>query len=50
MTPEGKVKARVKRALAALPGKVYSFMPVQTGYGAPTLDFLICYRGRFFAI
>lgn len=25
-------------------------MPVQTGYGAPALDFLLCIRGRFIAI
>jgi hypothetical protein len=25
-------------------------MPVQTGYGAPALDYLLCYKGRFIAI
>jgi hypothetical protein len=25
-------------------------MPVQTGYGAPALDFLLCVRGKFIAI
>lgn len=25
-------------------------MPVQTGYGAATVDFLVCYRGRFYGI
>lgn len=48
MTPEGKVKARVKRILKK--HEVYYFMPVQTGYGMPTLDFLCCHRGSFFAI
>ncbi|NJN00178.1 MAG: hypothetical protein HC793_00375 [Aquincola sp.] len=37
MTPEGKVKAAVKKLLKSVPG-VYSHWPVQTGYGAPTLD------------
>lgn len=48
MTPESKVKAQVKDFLKAR--GAYFFMPVQTGYGAPTLDFLGCYNGRFFAI
>ena len=28
----------------------YFFMPVQTGYGRTTVDFLCCIRGRFVAI
>ena len=48
MTPEGKVKAQVKDFLKAR--GAYFFMPVQTGYGATSLDFLGCYNGRFFAI
>jgi hypothetical protein len=48
MTPEGKVKQQVKDFLQAR--EAYFFMPVQTGYGTPTLDFLGCYNGRFFAI
>jgi hypothetical protein len=49
MTPEGKVKAKVKKALNALP-RCYSFMPVQMGMGAATLDYLCCINGRFVAI
>lgn len=49
MTPEGKVKAAVKRMLASLPSH-YKFMPVQRGMGAPALDFYCCIRGRFVAI
>ena len=49
MTPEGRVKARVKRGLKTLPLE-YEFWPVQTGLGAATLDCLMCYRGRFIAI
>lgn len=50
MTPEGRVKARVKKALASFGSDVWAFMPVQTGYGVPALDFLTSIRGRFVAI
>lgn len=50
MTPEGKVKAKVKAALNTLGADCWRFMPVQTGYGAPALDFLLSVRGRFIAI
>lgn len=53
-TPEGKVKAKVKRAFAELKLKlditVYYHMPVQNGMGAPTLDFVGCICGNYFAI
>jgi hypothetical protein len=48
MTPEGKVKMRVKVMLDMF--DAYRFMPVQTGFGVPTLDFLVCIRGHFIAI
>lgn len=48
MTPEGKIKAKVKKALDLL--EVYRFMPVQNGMGAPGLDFYCCYNGLFFAV
>lgn len=38
MTPEGKVKAAVKREIAKFGKRVYTHWPVQTGFGAPTLD------------
>lgn len=47
-TPEGKVKDRVKRILKQY--ECYQFWPVQTGYGAPTLDCIACCAGQFFAI
>ena len=53
MTPEGRVKAKVKRELKALAldgYKVYSFMPVQNGMGTPSLDFINCINGYFVAI
>lgn len=48
MTPEGRVKANV-RALLKEHG-AYWHMPVQNGMGAPSLDFVCCHRGRYFAI
>ena len=48
MTPEGKVKAKVKAALVK--AGAYYHMPVTNGFGAPTLDFVGCHRGNFFAI
>ena len=49
MTPEGKIKAKLNRKLSAIP-KLYRFMPVQMGMGAPALDYLVCANGRFVAI
>lgn len=48
MTPEGRVKDGVKRYLKAL--GAYYFMPVQNGMGSRSLDFLVCYQGRWIAI
>lgn len=48
-TPEAKVKRHVSLILKRA-DKVYYFMPVQTGYGSPTLDYLGSSRGRAFAI
>ena len=46
LPPEGKVKDRVKRLLKKY--GCYQFWPVQTGYGAPTLDCLGCHNGRWY--
>lgn len=48
MTPEGKVKAVVKRVLKDM-GAYYHF-PVQNGMGSPCLDCHGCFRGLYFAI
>lgn len=48
LTPEGRVKLQVKKMLDE--AKCYYHMPVQNGMGKPTLDFIGCHRGRFFAI
>jgi hypothetical protein len=47
-TPEGVVKARVKNVLEK--HGAYVFMPVQSGFGAPSLDFVIFHRGRGAAV
>jgi hypothetical protein len=53
-TPESKVKDRVKTALRHMEQElgisIYYHMPVQNGMGAPTLDFVGCLHGKFFAI
>lgn len=49
MTPEGKVKAKVKKVLLEV-GAYYA-MPMGTGYGnAGVPDFLVCFVGRFVGI
>lgn len=49
-TPEGKVKKLVDAALKKLGADCYRFMPVQSGFGAKTLDYLLCIKGKFIAI
>lgn len=48
MTPEGKVKDKIKAVFKRC--GVYYHMPVQNGMGEPTLDFVACVNGRFFAV
>lgn len=47
-TPERMVKKQVSEWLDA--HGIYYFMPVQTGFGRTTLDYLCCWKGRFVAI
>jgi hypothetical protein len=47
-TPEGRVKDAVKALLKRY--KCYQFWPVQTGYGASTLDCIGAVRGQAFAV
>lgn len=50
VTPlESAVKRRVSRALDRY-DNCWHFMPVQTGYGSPVLDYVVCINGRFVAI
>lgn len=48
-TPEGKVKTKVSALLKATPDLWYN-MPVPSGFGEQTLDYLGCHRGAFFAV
>lgn len=48
MTPEGKVKERLKKLLKRY--NVYWHCPVMNGMGSPTLDFICCHCGYYFAI
>lgn len=49
MTPEGKVKAKVKAVLSDL--KAYYAMPMGTGFSSSGIpDFVVCYAGRFYGI
>jgi hypothetical protein len=48
-TPEGKVKKTVSALLKSVPGLFYT-MPVPSGFGESTLDYIACYKGRFLAI
>ena len=48
-TPEGRVKGQINRAIKTLP-RCYKFMPVQSGLGAKSLDYLLCINGLFVAI
>jgi hypothetical protein len=49
MTPEGKVKAAVKKYLQAQ--GVWFWMPVSNGMGQVGIpDFICCYNGTFLAI
>lgn len=48
MTPEGRTKQKIK-ALLKQHG-AYWHMPVQNGMGAPSLDFIGCHLGDFYAV
>lgn len=49
MTPEAKVKKKVRETLKAL--GAYYVMPVTSGYGSSGApDFLVCWRSLFFGI
>jgi hypothetical protein len=49
MTPEGKTKDRIKAVLKRRQGLHYD-MPVPSGYGKRTIDFIGCFRGLYFGI
>ena len=48
MTPEKKTKEAIKKLLKDI--GAWFYMPVPTGFGGASLDFLVCYKGRFYGI
>jgi len=49
VTPEGKVKEKVKKVLKEL--NTYYVMPATGGYGASGApDFIVCHEGKFYGI
>lgn len=48
MTPEGKVKQKIREVLKIF--GCYQHAPVLNGMGKPSLDFIGCHKGRFFAV
>lgn len=44
-TPEAKVKRKLSKLLGFY--NVNYFMPVQSGYGMPALDYICCHKGRY---
>lgn len=50
MTPEGAVKAKVKKVLTKYGEELDAFWPVQNGMGTPALDCIVCYRGHHIEI
>lgn len=50
MTPEGRVKAQVKRVLDEREENLWQYWPVPFGMGVTTLDCIGCYYGKMFAI
>ena len=49
MTPEGRVKKQVSELLRKYP-ELYYEMPVPGGYGKSGLDYVGCFRGKFFSV
>jgi hypothetical protein len=49
-TPEGRVKAEIRKVLDKYKPSLYYDMPVPYGYGKSTLDFVGWFKGRPFAI
>lgn len=55
VTPEGKVKKLVNKVLDEFDdhltgAEIYRYWPVPSGFGASSLDCIVCYRGVFLAI
>lgn len=50
-TPEGRIKKMVRKTIERYKKETpYEFWPVPSGFGASSLDCLLCFKGKFIAI
>ncbi|PWT75888.1 MAG: hypothetical protein C5B60_04770 [Chloroflexi bacterium] len=49
-TPEGKVKDEISKGLNSLGEDCHFEMPVNYGYGRRSIDYIGCFKGRYFGI
>lgn len=50
-TPEGRVKAKVKKVLDSYGDRIWYFLPVSGGFGKHGIpDFIVCAYGHFIGI
>ena len=50
MTPEGRIKKSINDLIATYGDQIYKFMPVPGGFGASSLDYILCVQGIFVSI
>lgn len=50
MTPEAKIKRKIRTVLDEYGDRLYKYMPVPGGFGTQSVDYLICFGGMFIAI
>ena len=50
ITPEGRIKEKIKDVLKLYEPELWFHMAVPYGYGEQTLDFVGCFHGCFFAV
>jgi hypothetical protein len=49
-TPEGRIKNKINKLLDSYDGRIYKHMPVPSGYGKATIDYLLCFDGLFIGV
>jgi hypothetical protein len=50
VTPEGRIKNKIRKLLDSFEDGLYYYMVIPFGYGKTTVDYLICVDGLFVAI
>lgn len=50
MTPEGKIKAKIRKMLKGFGPSIWSYMPVQGRWSKRALDYIVCANGWFVSI